>query len=862
MNNDVEPCTIGLNREQFYAKCSRLFENSYFWAKTTIEGLPGCEVWQHSIAAAEVIERLMKVRPDYRRLLPDGITTLVAVHDVGKISPGFQTKCPMWNGPDCMTNTDMLRTWCEFYEKNHTRSTYDILFRYYKEHISKKCGRCWAECAGAHHGAPASIQSGATLPETWRQYCETLIELLIEWYGPLPVEKPNDSIRRVATGAIIVSDWIASHEDFFSPERIICDYNQKAKEAIRRIGWQGIEKLVGNLSWTSLFPHCLSPRPLQQYMWNLPAKQGVYVVEDAMGGGKTEAALALAYHLLDEKVAHGIYFALPTQTTSNRIYYRLRRFIEACGFEVNEASIQLSHGASWLLQDSIYTKDAVIHLKRRGDGSSEMRRWFSSSKRTLLVPFGVGTVDQALMGVVAVKHRDVRAFALAGKVVILDEVHSYDFYTGSLIAVLVRQLCETGSTVIILSATLTQARIRELLDLQGNVALSNEYPLVTSYINGCIQQRAFLPSEKKTITLDVVGKSAAAVAELAYERARKGQCVLWIRNTVKDAQEAFRMLKNEAYEDGPEIALLHARFPYWRRDELEQRWIDCLGASGHLRPCGCVLVATQVVEQSVDIDADYLITDFAPTDMLLQRAGRLWRHVRPNRPCEEAEMMVVVPEGVPNSVETDDVQGFLGAFGTTAKVYAPYVLWRTWKVWQYLPRLVLPDDIRRLIESTYGEVGGFQSCIADKTYKEMKTKYESLQALVNMNQSYTAGVATDSDGVFTRYGGIESLQVLLLKQRPVPRGDGSYEYLPLHGAPVTVCPQRWSYETAKSIYENSVRIPAWLLNDFVPDPNLEQFGFNPIYPFFVLENAELMYYSGEQSRLAWNDQMGVYELPT
>ena len=144
---------------------------------------------------------------------------------------------------------------------------------------------------------------------------------------------------------------------------------------------------------------------------------------------------------------------MPTQTTSNRIFYRLKAFVEACGFDVDQATLRLAHGSSWMLQDSLYSDK----LTDNADASSiDMRNWFSSAKRALLTPFGVGTIDQALMGVVAVKHRDVRAFALAGKVVILDEVHSYDFYTGSLISVLVSQLRESGASIIILSVSLSE----------------------------------------------------------------------------------------------------------------------------------------------------------------------------------------------------------------------------------------------------------------------------------------------------------------------------------------------------------------------------------------------------------------------
>ena len=144
---------------------------------------------------------------------------------------------------------------------------------------------------------------------------------------------------------------------------------------------------------------------------------------------------------------------------------------------------------------------------------------------------------------------------------------------------------------------------------------------------------SFTRKNTKKVYLDFGEYDVDAVACLAYERACKGECVMWIRNTVSDAQEAYKVLKSESLEGGPQIGLLHARFPYWRREELEESWIDRLGRDASSRPKGCVLVSTQIVEQSVDIDADFLITDLAPIDMILQRSGRLWRHERQERPC-------------------------------------------------------------------------------------------------------------------------------------------------------------------------------------------------------------------------------------
>jgi CRISPR-associated endonuclease/helicase Cas3 len=211
-------------------------------------------------------------------------------------------------------------------------------------------------------------------------------------------------------------------------------------------------------------------------------------IEAPMGHGKTEAALAAAYRLLSSNQATGIYFALPTQVTSNRIHKRVEAFIERIASD--SAYVRLAHRASWLREDS--------YISEVGEAFS----WFASPKRALLCPFGVGTVDQALLGIVCARHFFVRQFALAGKVVILDEIHSYDLYTGTLIDTLVKRLRELGCTVIILSATLTASRRETLLRAaNAQVIDSDVYPLLTLAPEGeQATALTFTPEEPKTFT--------------------------------------------------------------------------------------------------------------------------------------------------------------------------------------------------------------------------------------------------------------------------------------------------------------------------------------------------------------------------
>ena len=353
---------------------------------------------------------------------------------------------------------------------------------------------------------------------------------------------------------------------------------------------------------------------MQESLEGIVSGPGLYIVEAPMGMGKTEAALHAAYQLMEKGDNYGLYFGLPTRMTSDLIHVRVNKFLSAAA----GAHSRLVHGQAW--------------LKGGGEEFLPGSAWFHPRKRALLSPFGVGTIDQALMSVLRVKHFFIRSFGLAGKVVILDEVHSYDVYTGTLLDELVKKLLEIGCTVIVLSATLTDERCRSFFHGEA-IPEKTAYPGLTfRQKDGPVETIPVKPPPPRTVRVSMKpGECETESVENAVRRAGQGQCVLRIANTVADAQRWYRALKSRMQQDAFPVGLLHSRFPAYQRRKLEEKWMCMLGKNGD-RPNGCVLTATQVVEQSVDIDSDYMITDIAPTDMILQRIGRLWRHERKNRP--------------------------------------------------------------------------------------------------------------------------------------------------------------------------------------------------------------------------------------
>ncbi len=689
-----------------------LITHEMCWAKTLPDGTPGISVRDHCLNVGCVAEALLELLPpQLRALLPRSTATLAALHDVGKVSPGFQQKCPEWLVSCGLAAIAKHQTWA-LCQTDHGKVTALALWEHFRKRWGDDRWERVARCVGAHHGSlfgKLFAKPPMKDPTRWAGAARhALIVELERLFGQILSEtkEPPDSLLWLLAGLITVADWIGSDERFFDPlanehSRSVEAARADAQRAVTEIGWGGGRVRPG-LDFAALFGFD-KPTGLQLQAAGLEAPLSVALVEASMGTGKTEAALALAYRLIGGGQASGLYFALPTQVTSNRVHLRVRDFLRRATAE--PAMLRLAHANSWLRDDAC----VLVSPAGQKDGTPAIaRQWFASAKRALLAPFGVGTIDQALLGVVAARHFFVRQFALAGKVVVLDEVHSYDLYTGTLVDQLVRRLRGLGATVVVLSATLTAQRKRELLGLSKRVHLDDRYPLlsVVPKDGGKLLQLHSEPEQPREVLVRCVELSENEAVAECLRRAERGECVLWIRNTVADAQAAFRRLRSDRCGDMPVVAVLHSRFPHFRRERLERLWLNCLGKNPRRRPHGCVLVATQVVEQSVDIDADFLLTDLAPTDMLLQRIGRLWRHqdlalMASRRPTTARREVWVNCPPIPGDADAGD---FREALGKAGRVYAPYVLLRSFVEWQKLGRkgkLLLPQDIRPLLEATY-----------------------------------------------------------------------------------------------------------------------------------------------------------------
>jgi CRISPR-associated endonuclease/helicase Cas3 len=850
--------------------------DKHYWAKTTKNNKPGISVRDHCLNVGCVAEALIELLPEQlQKLLPASAATLAALHDIGKVSPGFQQKCDDW----VRDNQSWFKKGVG-YEARHQRVSQIFL-----NSLDNERFRHWAEALGAHHGrVQGDDPPGAMGSKAWEQARQELFTALVTAFEPLPSEDVrNEATQWLLAGLIVLSDWLGSDENNFSSEN--CGKLNKAMQrvqadtVVKRLELAGATP-VANKTFEGVFKEPLKgsqPRPLQRTI-NTAQKPvpGVYVIEDVMGSGKTEAALWLAYRLMVTGQARGLYFGLPTRVTSDRIHRRVREFLAQVYPSGSEPP--LVHGQAWLKELPNVRPACNDHRDSVADESAHeqaeaVRKWFASARRGLLAPFAVGTVDQALLGVVAAKWFFLRQFALAGKVVVLDEVHSYDLYTGTLIQHLVKRLRELNATPVILSATLTAKQRGSLL---GEATVLPEmdvpYPAITVKTTESAAAK-LLPVESHTGTksVQIVPQpvpdfdSVSAVVAIAAKLATEGRNVVWIRNTVRHAQEAYRLLNAERQEGAFETGLLHSRFPAFQRasypksslEELkkhhlhEERWLWMLGkpepSRAEARPKGSVLVATQVVEQSVDIDADVLITDIAPTDMLLQRLGRLHRHERGDR--GQPTLYLVIPQTIAENSGGLSANEIKRSFASVGRVYSPYVLVRTWEQWQQ-PRIELRGQvIRQLLEKTYSDShddpAGWR-----ELYEELKSQRTRLQNLA-LSATNVRGqpLRPDEEGFGTRFITQRQLSLLLVRwvSDKMDKGGNPAELHLLNGTKLMVEHIRnFNIYAARQLHLNIATIPAWWL------PKSLRRRLPPVLAQYFVEDVAMAVFGPQSNQLVLN----------
>jgi CRISPR-associated endonuclease/helicase Cas3 len=585
----------------------------------------------------------------------------------------------------------------------------------------------WSALAG-HHGRPPRIEDN--LPkDVFCPACQTsageFTDVMRTIFRPPSWTRPTEQqVIRLSwrlAGFTTLADWVGSRQAWF-PYATMQDVTDPARyfwglalpraaAALASAGLAGASSAPFT-GLRGLFPGITLPTPVQQWAETvaLPAGPVLAVIEDLTGSGKTEAALTLAHRLLAERRANGVYLALPTMATANAMFGRLSAAYRGLFVSDGHPSLALAHGRAALNAAFVAAIEGDDSQARRATDPADepaeahCTAWLAQDRRrALLAQVGVGTLDQALLAVLPVRHAPLRLHGIAGKVLIVDEVHAFDPYMRHELATLLRFHAALGGSVILLSATLPEKLRKQLIDAFRDgldvpaVSLTEQaYPLATiagadAVTETPCQARNGLP---RRVTVTRLSDAATAVAHIAAAVA-SGAAIAWVRNTVDDAIEAVALLRAA----GIEPLLFHARFAMADRLAIERTVLRRFGRDGTKAERAGVLVATQVVEQSLDIDFDLMVTDLAPADLLIQRAGRLWRHERGHPRCVPGPTLLVIS---PEPVVDPSANWIKAALPGTAAVYGDHaLLWRSAREIFRRGAIVSPDDMRPIIEAVF-----------------------------------------------------------------------------------------------------------------------------------------------------------------
>lgn len=571
-----------------------------------------------------------------------------------------------------------------------------------------------ALAVGGHHGSFFPHTKRTPLGVDSEPWCDIgiallddLAKLLLDAGTPAEPKCLNPFLGWLS-GFVSVADWLGSHETMTvwqTAEWPFADYlyeaRSRAKDLLDKLHWE-IPPVTTMVPVAELLPAGSRPNSLQQLAGQLAPDFSLAIIEAPTGEGKTEAAFVLAEPA--RSTGAGIYFALPTMATANGLHDRVKAYLQKATGN-NDLETRLLHSHAWLFREHAQTVRDPGEEGNRQD--TEAQDWFAGAKRGMLAPFAVGTIDQALIAALRTKHGFVRLFALSGKTVVIDEVHAYDVYMADLMDALLGWLRALRCRVILLSATLPRARRKALLSAWGCHGNHSEsgYPCITWVAeNGQVQSRGFDMPPRKPVAFRVIPagdeehwkRGAALILQLVRDNGGLGTLVL---NTVGDAQNAFDWLHGQKLGD-IHLDLFHARFTAKHRVAIETRVRDRFGKTGP-REQPAILVATQVVEQSLDLDFDHMVSALAPIDLLIQRAGRLHRHRRWLDGSLRHQGLDERPDPVFHILAPPLNQD--GVPEIRDPIYSHDVLMRTFQRLDLNVVIVKPSDVADAIETVYGE---------------------------------------------------------------------------------------------------------------------------------------------------------------
>lgn len=670
---------------------------------------------------------------------------LAALHDMGKVNHGFQSKALPKEQRRSLPLAGHVKVLLESLD-------YAPLAEVVLEGLSplgpdRDAALDLWQAAICHHGRPWSIQTTSRSHALWQPDAvrdplaelRRLIALARRWsgleeHGVTSVPPAVPAFTHLFAGLLTLADWIGSTEDAFplnpaaddDPEGYWEEARSRAGRACAGIGivpGTTVVSLDGLSLLKQVFPATFGkyePTALQDRVAVMPIPEpGTrLLIESETGSGKTEAALALYARLRAAGRVGGLAFVLPTRATSKAMYERVRRAIDGM-YEPNQRpTLALAMGGE---QPWVGSESAELGSEARqypDDEDRDLGAWAtSSSKKFFAAEIVVGTIDQILLAGLPVRHAHLRLAALTRHFIVVDEVHSYDRYMAEVLSTVLDFHSAVGGVSLLMSATLSEVERRRYAGLSDDVpmfddAIRRAYPVLSICPRPGRQWEdlplnAVSPSRARAAKMISwqLGDDTEAVAT-AVNAARDGARVCILRNTVRDARATIAALREAGHEallwrgpNGRYTPAYHARYTQADRRALDAAVLDRFGRNRDGRDGGVILVATQVVEQSLDVDFDFLVTDLCPIDVLLQRIGRLHRHLERIRPAgyRHAHALVIAPEDGFESYITQRKRPH--GWGTVYKGRAGLELTR--RVIADVPQIAIPVDNRELIERVY-----------------------------------------------------------------------------------------------------------------------------------------------------------------
>lgn len=791
-------------------------------------------------------------------------TFYAGTHDVGKATVTFQRQRPdaewlLSPLEQAELSLDWPRGECSNVSFPHGTASALLLRKWLeKQGICKFLRAVLSAVPDAHHGFtsdPVTLkQREDGIKDRETQFDAIALQLLdgmAEITTITPVlerlqdigEAPAAPALQLMTGLVVMADWIASNEDAFPYEPVLPQVERvsRAMDYIQLPApWQPQdipddlpELFRKTFAWGADF----TLRPVQRAAVETAMDASgptLMIIEAPTGEGKTEAGLAAA-HVLGEKFgSQGVFLATPTMATANGLFERATQWAQHSSRGGQVASMFLAHSKNQLSKPYRELRYSGIGIDQPGDGDTAgsegtvvATQWLSGRKTGVLSDFVVGTVDQVLMMALQARHSMLRHVAVAGKIVIIDEVHAYDAYMSQYLYRTLEWLARYGTSVILMSATLPPAqRLRLARAYNSQIPRDNQvdegvldtpaYPLVSVVNAAGIQSIEVAPrSTDAEIRTNFLGDSLPELTSKLQELLDEGGIALVICNTVARAQDAYRAL---AAGFPGEVELHHAAFIASQRSEKEDLLREKLGPKsrrGQGRPQRLIVVATQVAEQSLDIDADVLITDIAPIDLIIQRIGRVHRHIRPreDRPACLREPQLFI-RGVNRDAEVPDFDG-----GAQA-IYGEKLLLATMA---YIPRVFRrPDDVAPLVRKVYADnpeipdawTEAWQKACEDATAKcqnaerradsyrfPSPAEAQDLGCLFKKTYNNSAGIGVEERGLAQVRDADFTVEVVALQTT-------EYGYTPFGADIEILAGQAPSFAQARVLAGNTVRLPA------------------------------------------------------